>query len=108
MDAKVVDDLVQNAGFDTRRHAPNPGHRLADPPAGTERTQRPQRQQNRRGLAPTAAAVVSAINRAADRMGRAISYLRDDDGVNTGPGGQEKRLAGRGMIRRRSKRSMHF
>jgi hypothetical protein len=80
-DAKIVDHLLELAER-TRDHLP------PTPDLDTQGRLQQQTERNTRGLSksaeslPDAAAIVAAVNRAADRMGRAITALRDDDSVD--------------------------
>jgi hypothetical protein len=77
-DAKMVGHLLDLAGW-TAAQAP------AAPDLDTQDRLQEQTERNTRGVSkqaeslPDAAGITSALNRAADRMGRAISAMRDDD-----------------------------
>jgi hypothetical protein len=80
-DAATIDHLLDLAQR-TKGHLP------PTPDADTQTRLQQQTERNTRGASktaealPDAAAVVSALNRAADRMGRAIIALRQDDGTD--------------------------
>jgi hypothetical protein len=77
-DAKVVGHLLDLAGWTTAQTPPTPD-------LDTQDRLQEQTERNTRGVSkkaeslPDAAGITSALNRAADRMGRAISAMRDDD-----------------------------
>jgi hypothetical protein len=80
-DAATIDHLLELAQR-TKGHLP------PTPDADTQTRLQQQTERNTRGASktaeslPDAAGVVSALNRAADRMGRAIIALRQDDGTD--------------------------
>ncbi|MGA2581846.1 MAG: DUF4175 family protein [Tepidisphaeraceae bacterium] len=92
-DPKTVADLMGYAELESDALPPTPS-------IDTQIRLQEQTQRNASNVSKTAeslpdsAAIVSALNRASDRMSRAIPFLRDDDGVNTGTDGIQKRLAG--------------
>ena len=80
-DAKLIDHLLELAER-AKDHLP------PTPDVDTQTRLQEQTERNTRGVSksaealPDGSAIVSDLNRAADRMGRAISALREDDGTD--------------------------
>jgi hypothetical protein len=78
-DSKIIDHLQDLAELDKDHLPPTPD-------IDTQTRLQQQTERNTRGVSksaealPDGAQIVAALNRAADRMGRAISALREDDG----------------------------
>jgi hypothetical protein len=81
-DAKLITDLLQLSDRDPKKL-------LAPIDLTTQNRTQEQTERNSRSVAkaaeplPEGAAVAAALNRAADRMGRAITFLRDDTQTDT-------------------------
>jgi hypothetical protein len=80
-DAKLIDHLLELAERDKNHLPPTPD-------VDTQTRLQEQTERNTRGVSksaealPDGSAIVSDLNRAADRMGRAISALREDEGTD--------------------------
>jgi hypothetical protein len=80
-DAKLIDHLLELAERDKSHLPPTPD-------VDTQTRLQEQTERNTRGVSksaealPDGSSIVSDLNRAADRMGRAISALREDDGTD--------------------------